>query len=81
MGYAATMGAIRNNNTYMRELIGADGGFDSIGDNQLAEGLSRFLDTLDQARLLPRTVLYNLNPQDNYVLATMAGNFFEEGIP
>ncbi|WP_100407547.1 glucuronate isomerase [Bacillus solitudinis] len=75
------MGAIRNNNTYMRELIGADGGFDSIGDNQLAKGLSRFLDTLDQARSLPRTVLYNLNPRDNYVLGTMAGNFFEEGIP
>jgi glucuronate isomerase len=75
------MGAIRNNNTFMKELIGADGGFDSIGDNQLAEGLSGFLDTLDQARSLPRTVLYNLNPRDNYVIGTMCGNFFEEGIP
>ncbi|XQY92902.1 glucuronate isomerase [Metabacillus sp. HB246100] len=75
------MGALRNNNTYMKELIGADGGFDSIGDQLLAEGLSRFLDTLDQARSLPRTVLYNLNPRDNYVIGTMIGNFFEEGIP
>lgn len=75
------MGGLRNNNTYMKELIGADGGFDSIGDNLLAEGLSRFLDTLDQARSLPRTVLYNLNPRDNYVIGTMIGNFFEEGIP
>ncbi|WP_226670686.1 glucuronate isomerase [Metabacillus litoralis] len=74
------MGGLRNNNTYMKELIGADGGFDSIGDNLLAEGLSRFLDTLDQARSLPRTVLYNLNPRDNYVIGTMIGNFFEEGI-
>ena len=72
------MGALRNNNTYMKELIGADGGFDSIGDNLLAEGLSKFLDTLDQARSLPRTVLYNLNPRDNYVIGTMIGNFFEE---
>ncbi|TXC90626.1 glucuronate isomerase [Metabacillus litoralis] len=75
------MGGLRNNNTYMKELIGADGGFDSIGDHLLAEGLSRFLDTLDQARSLPRTVLYNLNPRDNYVIGTMIGNFFEEGIP
>lgn len=75
------IGALRNNNTYMKEKIGADGGFDSIGDNLLAEGLSRFLDTLDQARSLPRTVLYNLNPRDNYVLGTMIGNFFEEGVP
>lgn len=75
------IGALRNNNTFMKELIGADGGFDSIGDNLLAEGLSRFLDTLDQARSLPRTVLYNLNPRDNYVIGTMIGNFFEEGVP
>ncbi|PMC37984.1 glucuronate isomerase [Bacillus sp. UMB0899] len=75
------MGALRNNNTFMQGKIGADGGFDSIGDQLLAEGLSRFLDTLDQARKLPRTVLYNLNPRDNYVLGTMIGNFFEEGVP
>ncbi|MBZ5753845.1 glucuronate isomerase [Metabacillus rhizolycopersici] len=75
------MGAIRNNNTRIQRLVGADAGVDSIGDNLLAEGLSRFLDALDQTNSLPRTVLYNLNPRDNYVLGTMIGNFFEEGIP
>lgn len=75
------MGALRNNNTLMQSLIGSDGGFDSISDNLIAEGLSRFLDALDKTRSLPRTVLYNLNPRDNYVLGTMIGNFFEEGIP
>ena len=75
------MGALRNNNTLMQSLIGSDGGFDSIGDHLIAEGLSRFLDALDQTKSLPRTVLYNLNPRDNYVLGTMIGNFFEEGIP
>ena len=75
------MGAIRNNNTRIQRLVGADAGVDSIGDKLLAEGLSRFLDALDQTNSLPRTVLYNLNPRDNYVLGTMIGNFFEEGIP
>lgn len=75
------MGAIRNNNTRIQRLVGADAGVDSIGDNLLAEGLSKFLDALDQTNSLPRTVLYNLNPRDNYVLGTMIGNFFEEGIP
>lgn len=75
------MGAMRNNNTIMKNSIGSDAGFDSIGDANIAEGLSLFLDELDKSRALPRTVLYNLNPRDNYVLATMAGNFFEEGIP
>jgi glucuronate isomerase len=75
------MGALRNNNTHMQKLIGADGGFDSIGDQLLAEGLSRFLNTLDGIGSLPKTVLYNLNPRDNYVIGTMIGNFFEEGVP
>ncbi len=75
------MGAIRNNNTAMKEKIGPDTGFDSIGDGDVAEGLSRFLDALDQEGALPRTVLFNLNRKDNDVLATMMGNFFEEGTP
>lgn len=75
------IGGLRNNNTYMKELVGADGGFDSIGDQLIADGLSRFLDTLEQERTLPRTVLYNLNPRDNYVVGTMIGNFAEVGIP
>lgn len=75
------MGAMRNNNTKMKELLGTDIGFDSVGEANMAEGLSSFLDSLDQENALPRTVLFNLNPKDNAVLAGMMGNFFEEGIP
>jgi glucuronate isomerase len=75
------MGAMRNNNTKMKELIGSDTGFDSVGEANIAEGLSHFLDALDRNHKLPRTVLFNLNPKDNAVLAGMTGNFFEEGIP
>nr|WP_249306004.1 glucuronate isomerase [Lederbergia citrea] len=75
------MGAMRNNNTNMKQKIGTDTGFDSIGDSQVAEGLSRFLDTLDVTGELPRTVLYNVNPNDNAVLSAMMGNFYEEGVP
>ncbi len=75
------MGAMRNNNTKMKNLIGPDTGFDSIGESNFAEGISRFLDTLDQQDALPRTVLFNLNQKDNQVLAGMMGNFYEEGIP
>ncbi|MFK9095100.1 glucuronate isomerase [Bacillus salipaludis] len=75
------MGAMRSNNTKMKELIGPDTGFDSVGEANMAEGLSRFLDALDQENALPRTVLFNLNQKDNVVLAGMMGNFYEEGIP
>ncbi|ULT57976.1 glucuronate isomerase [Neobacillus drentensis] len=75
------MGAMRNNNTRMKELLGTDVGFDSVGEANMAEGLSRFLDSLDQINALPRTVLFNLNQKDNVVLAGMMGNFYEEGIP
>ncbi|MGN0467740.1 MAG: glucuronate isomerase [Acutalibacteraceae bacterium] len=69
------LGAMRNNNSRMFASIGADSGFDSIDDPQVAFGLSRLLDTLDKDGLLPRTILFNLNPKDNYVLGTMLGNF------
>ncbi|KAB7709177.1 glucuronate isomerase [Bacillus aerolatus] len=75
------IGAMRNNNTRMKEQIGLDTGFDSIGDGDMAEGLSRFLDVLEKEGSLPRTVLFNLNPRDNEVLAGMMGNFYEEGVP
>jgi len=75
------MGAMRNNNTKMKNLIGPDSGFDSIGENNFSEGISHFLDTLDQHDALPRTVLFNLNQKDNQVLAGMMGNFYQEGIP
>ncbi|MEH7072538.1 glucuronate isomerase [Neobacillus drentensis] len=75
------MGAMRNNNTRMKDLLGTDVGFDSVGEANMAEGLSRFLDALDQENALPRTVLFNLNQKDNVILAGMMGNFYEEGIP
>ncbi|MGG3467209.1 glucuronate isomerase [Neobacillus pocheonensis] len=75
------MGALRNNNTKMKELIGPDTGFDSVGEENFAEGISRFLDALDKEDALPRTVLFNLNAKDNVVLAGMMGNFNEEGVP
>jgi glucuronate isomerase len=75
------IGAIRNNNTRMYKLLGPDTGFDSIHDHNIAYGLSRFLDALDRDGMLPRTILYTLNPKDNYVLASMTGNFQGDGIP
>lgn len=69
------LGAMRNNNTRMFEALGPDVGFDSIGDYPQAQTLARLLDSLDQERALPRTIIYNLNPADNYLLATMIGNF------
>lgn len=75
------MGAMRSNNTKMKNLLGPDTGFDSVGETNFAEGISRFLDALDVQNALPRTVLFNLNQKDNVVLAGMMGNFYEEGIP
>jgi glucuronate isomerase len=69
------LGALRNNNSRLLKLLGADAGVDSIGDFPQARSLSRYLDTLDAGGELPRIVLYNLNPADNYVFATMCGNF------
>ena len=69
------LGALRNNNTRLARAVGADIGCDSTGDWPQAEALSRYLDKLDARGQLPRTILYNLNPRDNYVFATMIGNF------
>lgn len=69
------IGAMRNNNSRMFESIGADTGFDSVDDCQIAKPLSRFLDTLDKKNKLPKTILFNLNDKDNVVLGTMLGNF------
>jgi glucuronate isomerase len=73
-------GAMRNNNTRMFETLGPDTGFDSIGDWPVAKPLSRFLDRLDRTNQLPKTILYNLNPRDNELIATMLGNFQGGGI-
>ena len=72
--------AIRNNNTRMFKKLGADTGFDSIGIFNYAEKLSRLLDALEIEDALPKTILYSLNPSDNYMLATMLGNFQGSGI-
>jgi len=69
------IGALRNNNSKMYEKLGPDIGFDSVNDLVIAEPLSKFLDHLEKSDCLPKTILYNLNPKDNYVLATMLGNF------
>ncbi len=69
------VGAIRNNNTKMYKLLGADTGFDSIADNSIAAPLARIMDTLDSEDMLPKTILYSLNPNDNYALATLMGCF------
>lgn len=69
------IGAMRNNNTLMFEKLGADTGFDSVGDCEVAVPLSRFLDALNKEDNLPKTILFNLNDKDNTVLGTMLGNF------
>ncbi len=69
------LGAMRNNNTRMFNSIGADTGFDSLGDDVTAHKLSRLLDSLDKNGNLPKTVVFCLNPKDNYVLSSMIGNF------
>lgn len=75
------IGALRNNNRRQLVLLGPDVGFDSINDRPLAEPLARLLDAQNRNNALPKTILYCLNPRDNEVLATMAGNFQGEGQP
>lgn len=73
--------AMRDNNTRMFNKMGQDVGFDSINDESIAYALSRFLNSLEIENSLPKTILYTLNPKDNYVLGTMLGNFQGSGIP
>jgi glucuronate isomerase len=75
------LGPIRNNNSRLVKQVGADVGCDSIGDWPQAEPLSKFLDHLDRENRLPKTVLYNVNPNENYVFGTMAGNFADGSMP
>ena len=72
---------IRNANTRLFQALGRDVGCDSIGDFEIARPLARFLDRLDHEGQLAKTILYNLNPRDNELLATMIGNFQGGGIP
>lgn len=75
------LGAARNNNTRLLKSLGPDTGFDSIGDFPQVRALGRYLDALDATGELPRMVLYNVNPNDNYAFATMAGNFQDGSVP
>ena len=75
------IGAIRNNSMRMFEKLGPDAGFDSIADGCFAESLSKFFDRLDRDEKLPKTIVYNLNPSWNDMLATMLGNFQDGKTP
>ena len=75
------MAAIRNLNTGMFRKLGPDTGYDAIGDRQIAEKLALFLDALQRDDLLPKTVLYSLNPNDNDVLGTIMGAFQDGSVP
>ncbi|MCM3772545.1 glucuronate isomerase [Priestia aryabhattai] len=73
--------ALRNNNTKMFRQLGPDTGYDSMYDGQVAEPLVQLLDQMDVQNSLPKTILYSLNPKDNYVLASIIGSFQGDGIP
>ena len=74
------IGALRNNSSRQLAAIGVDSGFDSMDDIKYASYLSTMLNEMDKENLLPKTVLYSLNPNDNEMLASMAGNFQGGGI-
>jgi glucuronate isomerase len=75
------LGAMRNNSTRALRALGPDTGYDAIGDLPQAAPLARFLDRLDGTGRLAKTVLYNLNPADNEVLATVMGSFQDGSAP
>lgn len=75
------VGPIRSNNTRMFKLIGPDTGFDSIGDFEQALPMARFMDSLAKDGKLTKTIIYNINPSDNEVFATMLGNFQDGSVP
>ena len=74
------LGAFRNTNSRGLQQLGPDAGYDSIGDLPQMEMLIGYLDELDKRHSLPKTVLYNLNPSDNYAIAAACGNFQGDGI-
>lgn len=75
------LGPLRNTNTRLLRQLGPDTGFDSIGDLPQTATLAAFLDRLDQENVLPKTILYNVNPTHNYAFATMTGNFQDGTVP
>ncbi len=74
------LGALRNTNSRGRLQLGADAGYDSIGDFPQVSPLVEYLDELDKRKSLPKMVLYNLNPTDNYAIAAACGNFQGDGV-
>ena len=74
-------GVLRNNNTRLFNKLGADVGFDSIGDFEIGKPLAKFLNRLDVNNQLAKTVLYNINPSDNELVGTMIGNFQDGSVP
>ncbi|NOY37797.1 MAG: glucuronate isomerase [Chlorobi bacterium] len=75
------VGALRNTNSRMFGILGPDTGYDSIGDPAGATETARFLNRLETSGKLGRTILYNLNPADNEVMATITGNFQDGTVP
>jgi glucuronate isomerase len=73
------LGALRNVNTRATKRLGPNTGYDNIGDWKQAESLCKYFDALDQENALPRTIIYNVNPVDNYVFSTAAGSF-QDGV-
>ena len=69
------VGVFRNNNTRLFETAGRDLGGDSIGDQPQGASMGKFFDALDYKNCMPKTIVYNLNPSDNYLISTMIGNF------
>jgi glucuronate isomerase len=74
-------GVLRNNSSRLFRKLGADVGFDSIGDFEIGKPLTKFLDRLDSNNQLVKTILYNINPRDNELIGTMIGNFQDGSVP
>lgn len=74
-------GALRNNNSRMLSQLGPDTGWDSIGDFEAGRPMAKFFDRLDKDNKLAKTIIYNLNPRDNELIATMTGNFNDGSLP
>lgn len=75
------LGALRNTNSLMYKKLGPDTGYDSMGDFEMAKPLAKFLDKLNSNNKLPKTIIYNVNPVDNELIATMIGNFQDGSVP
>ena len=75
------VGSLRNNNSRALRQMGPDTGWDSIGDFPQGRAMAKFFDRLDTNNQLAKTIIYNLNPGDNELIATMAGNFNDGSTP